>query len=1054
MRLTHGGGPEHVPAGRPGVGLTSVDAWRATWSAPGCAVVLDGLDVLVTERTELVYAVLPVLDDALTYAATHVAMDCLLDDGSWLSEAFAHDPPRDRYGFGASAAAQGAAKILLPDHWNLVRVDLAPATGRRVRAIAVTASETARTPSVAWFDAIELTERPETGPVAPVDLVDTRRGTHSTGVYSRGNTSPITSLPNGFCGWTPLTDGASGTWPYSWAAHNGRDNRPRLHGVAVTHAPSPWMGDRNQLAFHPVSHRPGRGAPDASLAARALPFSHDAETARPHHYAATTDDGHRVEVAPTAHGGVLRFTFPPGAAVGHVVIDAVSDDGAGPDGPVHVEIDPATGTLTGWSDHGGGLSTGRSRMYVAGRFDRPPVATGRADGDRRHAVYATFPLAEGAIEARVATSYISLEQARRALGAETGVPLDGIVSAARERWAERLDVLEVEGATREQRVTLYGGLYRLNLYPSSYWEDTPDGPAHASPVRDGAPVLPGKLYVNHGFWDTYRTCWPAYALLHPDVAAELADGFVQQYREGGWIARWSSPGYADLMTGTSSDVAFAGLDACGVALPDRLGTYEAGLRNATTVPGPDDPPGAGRKGQAHALLHGWVPRDVPESVSWTLEGCVNDAALAGMAERLAEDPDVPEGRRRSLRDEAAWLRSRAAAYLHLFRVDGHGGFFRGRAASGVVRDDAFDPGEWGGDYTETDAWNFAFGPLPGAAAARLHGGRRGLAAALDRFFATPERADKPGTYGGVIHEMVEARDVRMGQLGQSNQPSHHIPWTWLYAGRPDRAARTVREILDRLYTGSEIGQGYHGDEDNGEMSAWYVLSALGLYPLDAGSGRWAVGAPLFERVVLHRPDGDLEISAPGAPHLRYVDGFEIGGQALDGPQVDHAALVAAGTVRVTLAAEPSSWGTDTMPEDAAPDSAHVPWRDVSGAGEWRTPDGRTLPGLADDDLTTAVAVGPGTLEWAAPAGFRQGELRAYTLVSAADGAPPPSSWTVRVRDGAGRWRTVDERSGEEFGRPGRLRPFVPRTAVAGDAVRVDLHDAGALAQIELLTESR
>jgi predicted alpha-1,2-mannosidase len=271
----------------------------------------------------------------------------------------------------------------------------------------------------------------------------------------------------------------------------------------------------------------------------------------------------------------------------------------------------------------------------------------------------------------------------------------------------------------------------------------------------------------------------------------------------------------------------------------------------------------GRKGQDFALTHGWVPRDVDESVSWGLEGYINDAGLARMAQALADAPGTPDGRRRSLRDEAAYLRQSSLGYVHLF--DAATGFFRGRGRDGSFGSGPFDPDEWGGDYTESDAWNFLFHPVhDGAGLAALHGGREGLERLLERFFATPERADKPGTYGSVIHEMVEARDVRLGQLGQSNQVSHHIPYAWLLAGRPDRTQEAVREILARLWTGNEIGQGYHGDEDNGEMSAWYILSALGLYPLEIGSSRWAVGSPLFERAVVHRPDGDLVVEAPGA----------------------------------------------------------------------------------------------------------------------------------------------------------------------------------------------
>jgi predicted alpha-1,2-mannosidase len=880
---------------------------------------------------------------------------------------------------------------------------------------------------------------------------------------------PAAAVPNGAALWVPLTDGASGSWLYSWAAHNGPDNRPRLHGVAVSHVPSPWMGDRDQLAVHlvPASGTRADGVPDGSLEARGLAFDHAAELARPHHYGVALDGGARVDVTPTDHGAVLRLTFPAGDAVGYVVLDAVGTEGAAEPGrPVRLRIEPETGTITGWSDHGSGLSVGRSRMYVVGRLDRPVLRAGRAAGDRPHARYATVDLSAGSggrtVELRLATSFVGVEQAWRTFARELeGVRFAKVEARARAAWEERLGAVEVEGATDDQLTTLYSCLYRLNLYPTSQTEDAGEPgrprPVHASPVlphagpstdeRTGAVVVDGAIFVNHGFWDTYRTCWPAYALLHPMLAGRLADGFVQQYREAGWVARWSSPGYADLMTGTSSDVAFADLLARGVSLPDPSAAYEAGLRNATVIP---PHAGVGRKGQEHALLHGWVPREVHESVSWSLEGYVNDAGLAAMARQLAVRDGVSERRRRALLDEAAYLDRRALGYVHLF--DRATGFFRGRGSDGTFVDPAgFDPAEWGGDYTESDAWNFAFHvPHDGAGLARLHGGPEGLAAVLERFFATPERADRPGSYGSMIHEMSEARDVRLGQLGQSNQVSHHVAYTWLAAGRPNRAQETVREILGRLWTGSELGQGYHGDEDNGEMSAWYVLSALGLYPLEVGSPRWALGSPLFRRAVVHRPGGDLVIEAPGAEDgHRYVAGVAVDGRELDAPVLDHRELVGGARVRFRMAAEPSGWGAERAAA-AGPD--RLPWGDVSGTGVWRRPGGRAVPWLADDELGRAVDVGPGGLTWSTGAGGHGHLLHAYTLVSAADGRPAPTSWRLSVRTAGGTWRDVDARDGEEFRWAAQLRPFVLSEPVAFDEVRLDLHDAGALAQVELLVE--
>ncbi|MFD2025360.1 GH92 family glycosyl hydrolase [Promicromonospora aerolata] len=1076
-------GPEHVPAGRPGVGLTGEHArlighrredgtvGEDRTAGENRTVVLDGLDVPLEAGLALRYVLLPVLDRDLTYRSTYAAVDLLLDDGTWLSRTEAGRTLTDQHGMPATAVGQGDARILVPDHWNSVHVDVGRAAdevvGRRVRAAAVVTAPPDGGDCVVWLDAVTVGPYAEPAVTSRTDLVDTRRGTHSSGAYSRGNTLPAAAVPNGFTMWVPLTDASSASWLYSWAAHNGPGNRPRLQGVGISHEPSPWMGDRDQLAFHLVPARPGdQGVPDAGLESRAVGFSHDAETARPHRYAVELDDGARVAVAASDHGGVLRFTFPPGATTGHLVIDAVSDAGA--DGPPVAVTVHDDGTLTGWSDHGSVLSVGRSRMYVVGRISRPVLRTGRARG-RDHATYATValdpptgpgtgadPVAGRTVEVRVATSYISEDLAWHALEREVSGSFADVAAHARAQWDDRLGVLDVEGATREQRVTLYSNLYRLNLYPSSYTETGADGaPVHASPVLDGAPAVPGEMFVNHGFWDTYRTCWPAYALLYPDLAARLADGFVQQYREGGWVARWSSPGYADLMTGTSSDVAFADLYLRGVPLPDPLATYDAGLRNATALPTRS---GVGRKGQDFALTHGWVPRSVDESVSWSLEGYINDAGLARMAEALADAPGTPEGRRRALRDDAAYLRQSSLGYVHLF--DPATGFFRGRGRDGSFGAGPFDPGEWGGDYTESDAWNFLFHPVhDGAGLAGLHGGTDGLERLLERFFTTPERADKPGSYGFVIHEMVEARDVRLGQLGQSNQVSHHIPYTWLFAGRPDRTQETVREILARLWTGNDIGQGYHGDEDNGEMSAWYVLSALGLYPLEIGSSRWAVTSPLFERAVVHRPDGDLVVEAPDAADRWYVAGLELTdragtARAVTSPAVEHDDLAGGATLRFDLSATPTRWGVP-MPSDARAEAVASTgaWQRLGGS--WHGPGG-ALPRLTDGDLTTSTELA-GTLEWQPTSEIpHEAVLRAYTLTcgpapAVGDGTPP-SAWRLVADDG----RVLDERSGQEWRWPGQLRPFVldepvPLAgAVPVTGLRLELSDGRALAQVELL----
>jgi len=1042
---------------------------------PATHVLFRDLDIEVGPRTRLSYVVLPDLRGDLRYPSTYVALDLEFADGTHLSDLHA----TDAHGSDVTARAQGEAKILYADQWNSVRVDVgAVASGRTVVAILLRCDPPDDLLDAAfsgWLDDVALVEEPANvaGPDL-VDLVDTRRGTMSSSRFSRGNNVPATAVPNGFSLWVPMTDASSRRWLYEYHAANDGENRPVLQGFGISHQPSPWMGDRNQLVVQPAV---GQGTPSADLAARGLPFDHADETARPDLYAVTFAGGLTLAATPTDHGGLLRFGFPadlPGRAA-HVLLDTVTTAA----GEARLTAHP-DGTVTGWVDDGSPLSVGRSRMFVAGAFDRAPVAVGAAAGDRRHARRATFDTtgdAGAVVELRLATSYLSLDQARRALDQElSGRSFDDVQRAARELWQERLGVVEVAGATEDQRVTLYSNLYRLHLYPTSHTENvgTIGSPVlrHASPVvppvgtstdtATGAAVVDGRIFVNHGFWDTYRTAWPALALLYPRLTAHLADGFVQQYRDGGWVSRWSSPGYADLMTGTSSDVAFADAYLKGALPTDvALDAYDAALKNATAAP----PHAAvGRKGLETSIFLGFTPATTDESVSWGLEGCINDFGIGTMAAALADDPATPDGRRAALREESAYLLDRAGQFGALF--DPEVRFFRARGAGGAFTPAArrFDPDDWGGPFTETNAWNFAFhAPHDPRGLANLYGGPAGLEARLDEFFARPEDGTHVGGYGQVIHEMTEARDVRLGMWGVSNQPSHHVPWLYTAVGAPWKAQRILREALRRLFVGSEIGQGYPGDEDNGEMSAWWLFAALGVYPLQVGSPRYAIGSPLFDEVTVHRPEGDLVIrTVKNSLENVYVQSLTVDGEPRDAAWLAHEDLVGGAVIELVMGPEPSTWGTGP---DAAPpsltagDAPPAPLADVTGAGtvlveEAGVPaDGAAGAVLVDDTSATELtfATRAPVVTWTADGG--RPVVARYTLTSG-DGAVP-AAWRLEGSNDGVAWDLLDERSGEAFRWSRQTRPFGVARPDAYARLRLVVTDTAGegplrLAQLELL----
>jgi predicted alpha-1,2-mannosidase len=1064
MQFAVGNGPEAPYAAKKQVGYSGAHALRYRADGTGGRQRLFEVDISVQRDTTLSWLVLPEIVAGDVAASTGVSLDLVFDDGRRLSELDA----RDQHGARIGAAAQAASKTLYPQQWarKAVRLGDIPALhGHRIRAIEVELMPVAGAKAQGWIDDVAITEAPRVA-LRPSERVLTTRGTQSNGTFSRGNNIAATAMPHGFNFWVPVTDAGVLNWLYRWNEHNGADNRPRLQALAISHQPSPWMGDRQTFQIMPS---PARGVPDADRKRRALTFSHDNELARPHTYRVDFDNGIRAEIAPTERAAIFRFRFPAGSEA-NLLFDNVDERGG-------LTLDAATQTLSGYTDTRSGLSNGATRMFVYARFDQPWVASSAIDTGRPTGYVKFRPGGDGEVRMRIATSLISVEQARRNLELEIGTAgFDAVCDRAQTAWDALLGRVEIAGASDDQLTTVYSNLYRLFLYPNVAHENVgtrerpdwrhadqnswADDAAGGDAQRTSAVVRPGKVYVNNGFWDTFRTTWPAYALFTPARAGEMVDGFLQQYRDGGWVARWSSPGYADLMVGTSSDVAFADAWLKGVRGFDPHQAYAAALRNATVVPPVSN---VGRKGLARSAYRGYADTSVHEGLSWTLEGALNDFGLAQMASGLADDARDPAQARR-YREEAGYFRARAAVYTHMF--DPGTGFFRGRDADGGWRKPAskFDPRVWGGDYTEANAWTFAFtAPHDGAGLAALHGGRDGLARKLDAFFATPETAEAAfaGSYGQVIHEMTEARDVRLGMYAHSNQPSHHIPWLYIDAGQPWKTQAIVREILQRLYLGSEIGQGYPGDEDNGEMSAWYLFAMLGLYPLRMGAPEYALAAPLFDRASVTLDNGKrLTVIAQGnAPENAYVQSLKVNGRPWTRAWLPHAEIADGGTLEFVLGPRPSRWGSDasdrpvTLTADGQRPSTLVDTLAAKSATSETA--GEALPALVDDDAMT-VAELPGTGGASVRLTPGADARPTYYTLTSGDAPVRAAGWVLEARNGTEPWTELDRRDGESFDWPRQLRPFQIARPGHWREYRLRLlpNAALALAEIELLQPSR
>ena len=1036
--LRRGRGPAHPVNSKPRVGLTSLQPWVYDITAEADRELVldvgdcDPVGLVVDSEQELVYALHPVFDadepDVRdSYAGTAVALDLEFDDGSSLSD----HRVRDQHGVVVNPAKQYDSRTIAVDQWTLKRIQLSAFTGRRVTRVLLRVTAPARADGTrtrrrihGFLDDVRL-RRAEPGSLERIHRVRTTRGTHSSDRFSRGNCAPLVAPPHGSVFGLPMTDGGNRGWPYSYHEANDSENRSRLQSFATSHIPSPWMGDRGVLQFFPAVCR----RPPLDRDARALRFSHEDEADRPDRYAVPLGGG-------ADHGGVdaeltaglwsvwLRVRFPTDS--GALVFDQFDNAGA-------LVLNEATnGLVTGFVDGPGGLVT-VPRMYFSARIDVPVTSLAHADSTHeRSAVLGSIDLDVSnnrrAVLA-VGTSFISIEQAHRNLDYDMWLArggFDEIWAASRTAWNGVLGRLDVEGATADQLTTLYSCLHRVRLYPNIAHENvgTPQTPRWAyadpfcsvqedGPTHTARPVVDGTLTTTDGFWDSYRASWPLRTLVWPTSTAELVDGFVEHYRRSGWTSRWSAPGPADIMTGTSSDAVFADAALAGLDF-DLESAYDACLRNATT---PSDDPRVGRKAMQRSLFRGFTDTETFEGMSWTVDAAINDAAIAVFSRVLADR--FPTHRRiDEFRANATWFTARAMNYASVF--DARTGFFRGRDRSGGFRPiDTFDPRNWGLDYTETNAWGtYVTAPQDGEGIAALHGGRDALCRRLDEFRALQEtgRDDVRGSYPVVIHEMREARDTRMGMLALSNQPAHHIPFMYAFASTPGNLAHArtqemVREATQRLFLGSEIGQGYPGDEDNGEMSAWYLLAATGLYPLTIGSGEFVITAPTFPSISWTLDGGAVvRVEAPAASATnRYIESVTIDGEPWQQITVPRQRLRRGAVIHVALGPQPTTWAAGSVPPSLTPPGTMPrPPRDLTSPADAprcaRGPSDAT--NAFDDDsstppsrLTAGQAVG-----WAFDVPT---PVDHYTVTPRSAGR---ASWTVETLDASDTWFVVDERT--------------------------------------------
>ena len=669
----------------------------------------------------------------------------------------------------------------------------------------------------------------------PADYVSTLVGTLSEHSFSTGNTYPAIALPWGMNFWTPVTGKMGDGWAYRYDAHH-------IRGFKQTHQPSPWINDYGQFAIMPV-----RDAEKVDQNARASWFSHHSETARPYYYQVyLADHDINVEIAPTERAASLLFTFPESETSG-IIVDAY-DEGS------YIKVLPEKNAIIGYTTKNSGGVPENFRNWFVVKFDKPvegytvydgpsKAIEGALESEGDHALaVVTFKTARGEkVNVQTASSFISLEQAWTNFKEVECKTFAKVKDAAKARWNDVLGRIQVGGGTEDQYRTFYSCLYRSVLFPRKFYEINEDGDiVHYSPYN--GEVCDGYLYTDTGFWDTFRALFPLLNLVYPSVNAEIQQGLANIARENSFLPEWASPGHRDCMVGNNSASVVADAIISGVTPEKDWQTLYDCLVYGTEHVHPEIS-STGRLGHEYYNTLGYIPCDVGinESVARTLEYAYNDWCILQIAKKLGRPADEIE----------KW-ESRSDNWKNVF--DPSHKLMRGRNLDGSFQE-PFSPYKWGGVFTEGNAWHYTwsvFHDVEGLMEAM--GGKEEFVRMLDSVFVVPPIYDD-SYYGYRIHEITEMQVANMGNYAHGNQPAQHMIYLYNWAGEHHKTEKRVREVMDRLYKATP--DGYCGDEDNGQTSAWYVFSALGFYPVCPASGEYAEGAPLFERFVIHRDDGSV-----------------------------------------------------------------------------------------------------------------------------------------------------------------------------------------------------
>lgn len=731
---------------------------------------------------------------------------------------------------------------------------------------------------IIWIGSISLFAEKK-----PVDYVNPLMGTDSNISLSNGNTYPAIALPWGMNFWMPQTGKMGDGWAYTYRSE-------KIRGFKQTHQPSPWINDYGQFSIMPMT-----GSLKIDQDSRASWFSHKAEKATPYYYSVyLADYNMTTEITPTERCAYFRFTFPESKDA-YVVIDAF-DRGS------YVKILPEQNKIVGYTTRNSGGVPQNFKNYFVIEFDKPftfnkvwanyRIVEEHLDLQSDHVGAAIgFKVKQGEqIHAKVASSFISMEQAYQNLKEIGDKSFAQVKDAAYKRWNDILGRIKVDDDNENRIATFYSCMYRSVLFPRNLSEiDVKGNTVHYSPYN--GKTLPGYMFTDTGFWDTFRCLFPFVNLIYPSVGEKMQEGLLNAYLESGFFPEWASPGHRGCMVGNNSASIISDAFMKGITKVDAEKMYEGMIKGANSVH--PRVQSTGRYGYDYYNKLGYVPYNVGinESIARTLEYAYDDWCIYRMGQKLGR----PE-------KEIEVYKNRSQNFRKVF--DQEHKLMRGKNADGTFQS-PFNPFKWGDAFTEGNSWHYTwsvFHDIQGLV--DLMGGKQEFVNMLDSVFKLPPVFDD-SYYGGVIHEIREMQIVNMGNYAHGNQPIQHMIYLYNYAGAPWKAQYWLRETMNRLYMATP--DGYCGDEDNGQTSAWYVFTALGFYPVCPGSNEYVLGAPYFNKVTVSLENGKkLEIVAPANSDTnRYIKTLNYNGKNYTKNYINHFDLIKGGRLLFDMDGKPN-----------------------------------------------------------------------------------------------------------------------------------------------------